>query len=140
MLRLPAACCAILYDSFSHRFVIQRNAGLKFSKQEYFQGLKAECETIRYINAAILGGSFSRSTHEALILSVLCMASNTRDETVWLRQKFSPFNAPLKKLQCLDIYGTLVLHPAHAQGLIRLVQLHGGLKEIVTVGLAAIIS
>lgn len=130
----------MLYGSFSHRLVSQRNAGLDISKQEYFQGLKAECETIQYINVALSGEKPSRSAYEALILSVLCMAANARDETVWLRQRFSPFNAPLKKLQCLDIYGTLVLHPVHAQGLNRLVQLHGGLKEITTVGLAATIS
>jgi hypothetical protein len=140
MLSFPVACCAMLYGSFSHRLVSQRNAGLSISEQEYFQGLKTECETIQCINAALSGGSPSRSAHEALILSVLCMAANGRDETAWPRRRFSPFNAPLKKLQCLDIYGTLVLHPVHARGLHQLVQLHGGLKEITTVGLAATIS
>jgi len=130
----------MLYGSFSHRLVSQRNVGLSVSKQEYSQGLKAECETIQCVNAALSGGSPSRSAHEALILSVLCMAANARDETVWLRQSFSPFNAPLKKLQCLDIYGTLMLHPVHAQGLHQLIKLHGGLEEITTAGLAATIS
>ena len=130
----------MIYGAFSHRLVSQRNAGLSPTQQEYILGLKAESQTIQQINAVLRRGNFSRSEHEALILSVLCMATNTRDETAWLRKGFTPFQAPLQKLQCLDIYGMIALHSIHALGLIRLVQLRGGLEELTTPGLAATIS
>jgi hypothetical protein len=82
-----------------------------------------------------------QAASDAVILTVLCLATNlyngpsTDEET-----SSSPFYAPLRSLQWLDIYGRLSPHPVHQAGLLQLIALRGGLEKIELPGLAAVIS
>ena len=103
---------------------------------------RCEVVSIARINKAL------RKPHsvvtDAVIVSVLTMAANAWDLTLEGFQKrpgprpiFEPL---LKSLQWLDLYGLLSVHPIHAAGLVKLVNLRGGLHNIHTPGLAATVS
>ncbi|OAP57263.1 hypothetical protein AYL99_08001 [Fonsecaea erecta] len=103
---------------------------------------RCEAETITLINKALRDPN--NAITDAVIVSVLAMATNAWDLTL---QRFQTqpatqpvFDPLLKSLQWLDVYGLLSAHPVHAAGLVQLVALRGGLKNIETTGLAAIIS
>jgi hypothetical protein len=75
---------------------------------------------------------------DEIILSVLCLATNDSPD---LRDiKHSPFQPTLRSLQWLDIYARLSPNPIHQAGLLRLVELRGGLYKLKLPGLAAVIS
>lgn len=99
---------------------------------------RAETTSISLINLALQNPNQELS--DGLIVSVLCLASNAWDMSVW-ESKIQPvFDPPLKSLQWLDLYGVLRAHPVHAAGLAQIVALRGGLQNIQTPGLAATIS
>jgi hypothetical protein len=97
-----------------------------------------EMETTKMINKAIQDPA--RAVSDAVILSVLCMATNRPDESVWHENVRSPFQPPLRSLQWLDIYGSLSPNLVHVNGLRQLVALRGGLESIDLPGLASMIS
>ncbi|EXJ74816.1 uncharacterized protein A1O5_01512 [Cladophialophora psammophila CBS 110553] len=103
---------------------------------------RCEAESITLINKALRDPN--NVITDAILVSVLAMATNAWDLTL---QRFQTqpatqpvFDPLLKSLQWLDVYGLLSAHPIHAAGLVQLVALRGGLKNIETTGLAAIIS
>ncbi|KAJ5082673.1 hypothetical protein N7532_011716 [Penicillium argentinense] len=77
---------------------------------------------------------------DSIILCVLCMATNKVEAPMWKHVQESVFQAPLRSLQWLDIYGRLSPHLIHQAGLVQLINLRGGLERIELPGLAAIIA
>ncbi|OAG41588.1 hypothetical protein AYO21_04290 [Fonsecaea monophora] len=103
---------------------------------------RCEAESISLINKALRDSK--NVITDAVIVSVLAMATNAWDSTLQ-RFQTQPVTQPifdplLKSLQWLDVYGLLSAHPVHAAGLVQLIALRGGLNNIQTTGLAAIIS
>lgn len=97
-----------------------------------------EVEAISLINQAIQDPA--RALTDAVILSVLSLATNRVDNSVFGKESRTPFQPPLRNLQWLDVYGKLSPNPVHMKGLAQLVMLRGGLEKIELPGLAAIIS
>jgi len=72
------------------------------------------------------------------MLAVVIMGNNMMAATP--RKGKLPNQAPLKGLQSLDVYGRLSMVPIHVMGLIKLIEMRGGLQNIQMEGLAATIS
>jgi hypothetical protein len=75
---------------------------------------------------------------DEIILSVLTLANNDSGDSRGIKK--SPFQPTLRSLQWLDIYGRLSPNAIHQVGLLRLVELRGGLDKIELPGLSAVIS
>jgi hypothetical protein len=71
----------------------------------------SELESIKEVNKAIQDPS--RALSDAVILSVTCLAKNGGDELFWDKNLRSPFQPPLRGLQWLYIYGSLLPNPVH---------------------------
>jgi hypothetical protein len=88
--------------------------------------------------------TFSRSLLQLTSLHDSSLATNAWDPVLELYQKLPPpkpfFEPFLKSLQSLDVYGLLSVNPQHAMGLLRLIEVRGGLEKVNTPGLAAVIS
>ncbi|KAJ5891019.1 uncharacterized protein N7473_007247 [Penicillium subrubescens] len=129
----------LLYGSYSHRralwLVKQRG---HFSADDAKQMAICEADAIARINRAIKIPA--EAVTDELILCVLCMATNKLENPLWEDVTESPFNAPLRSLQWLDVYGRLSPHPVHQAGLRQLVSLRGGLEKLGLPGLATVIS
>lgn len=96
-----------------------------------------EADVITRINAVL--PNTEEAVCDAIILSVLCLASNKHDFLMH-RTPDSVFKPPLRSLQWLDVYGRLSSNPIHQAGLLQLIKLKGGLEKIKLPGLAAVIS
>jgi hypothetical protein len=92
----------------------------------------SELESIKEVNKAI--------QDPAVILSVICLANNGGDELFWDKNLRSPFQPPLRGLQWLYIYGSLLPNPVHLTGLAQLIKLREGLERTRLPGLAPILS
>jgi hypothetical protein len=97
-----------------------------------------ELESIKMVNAAIQKPS--RALSDAVILSVSCLVNVRGDELMWDENLRSPFQSPLRSLQCLDMYRSLFPNPVHLSGLAQLIELRGGLEQIKLPGMAPILS
>jgi hypothetical protein len=97
----------------------------------------SELESIKEVNKAIQ--SPSRAVSDAVILSVASLANHSGDESVW-DTKPSPFESPLRSLQWLDIYGSLLPNHVHLNGLVQIIKLKEGPGKTSLLGLAAILS
>lgn len=90
-------------------------------------------ESISLINQAVHDPS--RMFSDAVLLSVICMAHHrATGKAVYDSQK-TRFNPPLRRLQWVDVYGCLAPNMIHVQGLLQLVNLRGGLRNVQTLGL-----
>jgi hypothetical protein len=98
----------------------------------------SELESIKEVNKAIQDPS--RALSDAVILSVICLANNGGDELFWDKNLRSPFQPPLRGLQWLYIYGSLLPNPVHLTGLAQLIKLREGLERTGLPGLAPILS
>ncbi|KAL2797407.1 hypothetical protein BJX66DRAFT_297761 [Aspergillus keveii] len=136
----PTLHSAMLYGSYSHRrtrWVMKRQG--QFNYEDMREMAVCEANVISRMNGILQDPLQAAS--DAVILTVLCLATNlyngpsTDEET-----SSSPFYAPLRSLQWLDIYGRLSPHPVHQAGLLQLIALRGGLEKIELPGLAAVIS
>jgi hypothetical protein len=74
-----------------------------------------------------------------MILNVLIMAA-ADGGTVSMNALETPFHAPLRSLQWLDIYGSVSTSPVHLRGLIQLIHMRGGLEMVELPGLGAVLS
>ncbi|KAL2839505.1 hypothetical protein BJY01DRAFT_219241 [Aspergillus pseudoustus] len=135
----PALHSAMLYGAYAHQRAqsISKQPAHFSNSDASRQLVLAEVDAISKINSAIQDPS--RATSDAIILSVLCLANNDRptDQTPVAH---SPFQPPLRSLQWLDVYGTSWPNPVHQAGLVRIIELCGGLDPIRLPGLAAVIS
>lgn len=129
----------LLFGSYSYRrtlWLVKRRG--HFSNEDARKMTICETDAIMRVNRAIQNPSVAVT--DSIILCVLCMATNKVEAPMWDQNKEPVFQAPLKSLQWLDIYGRLFPHPIHQAGLIQLVRLRGGLDKIELPGLASIIS
>lgn len=94
-------------------------------------------EGVRKINRAL--DNKQAAVTDNMILNVLIMAA-ADGGTVSMDALESPFQAPLRSLQWLDIYSSVSASPVHLQGLAQLIHLKGGLERVQLPGLGAILS
>lgn len=80
----------------------------------------------------------SRPCTQDDILAIVCLAHNGLDVSA-VEPKKSPSQSALKSLQMLDLYGALETVVFHAEGMIRLIAMRGGLPTLEMEDLAAII-
>lgn len=133
----PALHSSLLFGAYSHKRTqwVTKRLG-SFDSFDHRQLMIAEAESITRINAALKDAS--KAVSDTTILSVLRLASNTSPPEP--RPEVSPFQAPLKSLQWLDIYGSLSANPLHRNGLAKMIEIRGGLNKLRLPGLAAVIS
>ena len=94
-------------------------------------------EGIRKVNRAL--DDKETAVTDNMILNILIMAA-ADGGTVSMNALESPFQAPLRSLQWLDIYGSVSASPVHLQGLTQLIHMRGGLEMVQLPGLGAILS
>ncbi|KAJ0421509.1 hypothetical protein BJY00DRAFT_300895 [Aspergillus carlsbadensis] len=136
----PTLHSAMLYGSYSHRrtrWVMKRQG--HFNYEDMREMAVCEANVISQMSSILQDPVQAAS--DAVILTVLCLATNlyngpSNEEDT----RTSPFYAPLRSLQWLDIYGRLSPHPVHQAGLLQLIAMRGGLEKIELPGLAAVIS
>jgi hypothetical protein len=136
--RNPTLLIAMLFGSFVHKRTNWLLGRGDFGLADIRRIQMCEMESIRNINRAIQDPS--QATSDAVILSVVCLANNRYEERTSQYTDHSPFHAPLRSLQWIDIYGSLFPNPIHQAGLVQMIALRGGLEEIQLPGLAAVIS
>ncbi|KAL4948980.1 hypothetical protein BDW69DRAFT_175378 [Aspergillus filifer] len=136
----PTLFTAFLYGSLSHMRVQALNSWIP---RHIFNGRHqrlletVEMETIKMVSREM--DNPDRAVCDAMIFSVVCMAHNKAfDNPTAL--KSTPFTAPMQRLQWLDVYGSLPPNLVHIGGLIKMVNLRGGIDKIELPGLASIIS
>lgn len=93
-------------------------------------------EGIRKINRAL--NDKESAVTDNMILNVLILAA-ADGEVVSASACNSPFNAPLRSLQWLDIYSSVSTKEIHLRGLIQLIRLRGGVERIQLPALAAVL-
>jgi hypothetical protein len=97
-----------------------------------------ELESIKMVNEAIQNPS--RALSDAVITSVAILINSRGDEIMLDENLRSPFQSPLRSLQWLDMYGSLLSNPVHVSGLAQLIKLRGGLEHIKLPGISSIVS
>lgn len=78
------------------------------------------------------------AVHEANLWAVIVLAY--RGSALPIRSGKLPRQSFLKELQELNVYGRMRTDDAHKQGLISLLQLHGGVEKLKTPGIASSIT
>jgi hypothetical protein len=134
----PALFSAFMFGSLCHLRVQWQNnwvPGTVFGPKQQQLLQLCEMESIKLINQAVRDPT--RAVSDAVILSVICMAHHQAEEKLVQRHQKTPFNPPFPRLQWIDVYGCLPPNMIHIQGLIQLVKMRGGLRNITTIGLAA---
>lgn len=137
----PTLFTAFLFGSLSHQRVQWVNrwipeGAFRARDQQLLQ--LCEFETIKMINREVQHPT--RAVCDSVILSVICMAHNIADDNDQRRHRLTPFTAPMRRLQWLDVYGSLPPNLVHIQGLVQMVKLRGGLDNITLPGLAPVLS
>jgi hypothetical protein len=97
-----------------------------------------ELESIKMVNEAIKNPS--RALSDEVITSVGCLVLSSWDELKWDENLGSPFQSPLRDLQWLGIFGSLLSNPVHLSGLAQLIKLRGGLEQIKLPKISSILS
>jgi hypothetical protein len=72
------------------------------------------------------------------LMAVLGLAVHGRDALS--NGQGSPTQGPLRNLQNLELYSSMISVPLHLNGLALLVEMRGGLKEVKLEGVGAVIS
>lgn len=139
-LRSPALLSAFLYGTLSHEFVLERmQSGMpsRQRRQKMLQIMVAESESIRRINEALQDPAAQKT--DELLMAVFLMGYSRYDEAV-----FSPgretHKSPLNDMQWANIYSYLDYDEVHVMGLIRLLEIRGGIDAIKLNGLAEMMS
>lgn len=125
-----------MFASLCHRRVQWLNDWIprdEFGPQQHHLLQLCEVESIKLINQAIRDPT--RATSDAFLLSVICMAHHQAQEDKLQLHRRTPFNPPLQRLQWVNVYGCLPPNIVHIQGLVQLVKMRGGLRNIKTVGI-----
>ncbi|KOC16978.1 hypothetical protein AFCA_010373 [Aspergillus flavus] len=141
MMSEPTLMTAITFGSLSHQRVQWLNRWIPdgaFREREQQLLKVCEMETIELINQEMKKPG--RAISNAVILSVMCMAHNATDISEERQFRHIPFTAPMRRLQWIDVYGSLRPNLVHVQGLISMINLRGGLEAIDLPGLAPVVS
>ncbi|KAF7172547.1 hypothetical protein CNMCM6106_006699 [Aspergillus hiratsukae] len=139
----PVLFTALLFGSLCHQRCQWINGHIPdgaFGPRDQRLLQQCEYETIKLANKAFSDPDRNRILSDSIILSVTCMAHNVADDNDRLRHQKIPFTPPLTQLQWLDVYASLPPNPVHLRGLLELVKLRGGLKNIKLPGLATTLS
>jgi hypothetical protein len=83
------------------------------------------------------------ATTDTMVLSVLILAGLATSDDLALEimlTRDSPFDSPFPSLQWVDVYSLLPHNPIHLEGLIKIIDLKGGIENIKLPYLAGIIS
>jgi hypothetical protein len=139
-LRSPALLSAFLYGTLSHEFVLERmqsGTPSRERRQKMLQIMVAENESIRRINQALQDPG-SQKTDE-LLMAVFFMGYSRYDEAVFSPGR-DPHKSPLNDIQWANIYSYLDYDEVHVMGLIRLLEIRGGIDAIKLHGLAEMMS
>lgn len=82
------------------------------------------------------------ATTDTIAYSVLIFAQGATSEHALeiIQSRDSPFDAPFQSLQWVDVYSSLPPNPIHLEGLVKIIELKGGLENIKCPCLAAIMS
>ncbi|KAJ5757203.1 uncharacterized protein N7511_007385 [Penicillium nucicola] len=134
----PALFSAFMFGSLCHLRVQWQNnwvPGTVFGPKQQQLLQQCEMESIKLINQAVRDPT--RAVSDAVILSVICMAHHQAEEKSVYRHEKTAFIPPFPRLQWIDVYGCLPPNMIHIQGLIQLVKMRGGLRNLTTTGLAA---
>ncbi|KAE8348813.1 hypothetical protein BDV28DRAFT_161018 [Aspergillus coremiiformis] len=140
MMSEPTLMTAITFGSLSHQRVQWLNRWIPdnaFREQEQQLLKVCEMETIELINQEMKKPG--RAISNAVILSVMCMAHNATDISEERQFRHIPFTPPMRRLQWIDVYGSLRPNLVHVQGLISMINLRGGLEAIDLPGLAPVV-
>ena len=132
----PALFTAFMYGSLCHQRVLWANQRLpsdSYGPSQHRFLENCETDSIILINQAIRDPS--RAISDAVLLSVICMAHHAAPTEIKIQS--TPFEPPFQQLQWLDVYGCLSPNIIHIQGLVQLLKLRGGLRNIKLPGLAA---
>ncbi|RHZ54403.1 uncharacterized protein CDV56_104943 [Aspergillus thermomutatus] len=139
----PILFTAFLFGSLSHRRCQWINGHIPdgaFRPRDQRLLQQCEYETISLVNKAFSDPDRNRILGDSIILSVICMAHNIADDNDRRRNRNIPFTPPLTRLQWLDVYASLPPNLVHLRGLIELINLRGGLKNITLPGVATTVS
>jgi hypothetical protein len=74
------------------------------------------------------------TSRDEVILAIFTLSSH--EIMPLIEEKRTPFNSPLKKLQFLNIYGSIQFVPEHMKACLELIELKGGIEKIQLPGLA----
>ncbi|PWY77066.1 hypothetical protein BO70DRAFT_397954 [Aspergillus heteromorphus CBS 117.55] len=132
---------AFVFGSLSHKRLRWVNGWIgrdQFKPEEQRILQICEMETIQNVTREV--SDPTRAVCDAVILSVICMAHNVAEDHGRAVHQTTPFDAPLQRLQWLDIYGGLPPNLVHIKGLVQMVRLRGGLQNLSLPGLAATLS
>ncbi|KAH8703988.1 hypothetical protein BGW36DRAFT_286819 [Talaromyces proteolyticus] len=139
-MRSPALLSAFIYGTLSHEFVLDRmqsGAPSKERRQKMIQIMVAENESITRINHA-LQDSTAQKTDE-LLMAVFLMGYSRYDEAAFAPDR-NPHRSPLSDMQWANIYSYLDYDEVHVMGLIRLLEIRGGIDAIELHGLPEMMS
>ncbi|KAJ5273803.1 Protein of unknown function DUF3468 [Penicillium angulare] len=137
----PALHMAFMYGSLCHQRVLYLNQwgpSVEFGPREDALLQVCEMESIKHINAAVRDPS--RMVSDAVLLSVICMAHHQAPDKTHAQSQSIPFNPPFQWLQWLNVYGCLKPNEIHIHGLVALIKIRGGLRNIKYPGLATTLS
>ena len=132
---------AFVFGSLSHKRLRWVNGWISrdsFQPEEQRILQYCEMETIKNVTREV--SNPNRAVCDAVILSVVCMAHNVAEDHGRGVHLTPPFDAPLPRLQWLDIYGALPPNLVHIKGLVQMVRLRGGIQNLTLPGLAATLS
>jgi hypothetical protein len=139
----PVLFTAILFGSLSHQrcqWINRQIPDGAFSPRDQRLLQQCEYETIKLANKAFSDPDHNRILSDSIILSVVCMAHNIADDNDCRRHRNVPFTPPLTQLQWLDVYASLPPNLVHLRGLVELIKLRGGLKNVKLPGLATTVA
>ncbi|KAJ5631841.1 uncharacterized protein N7484_011941 [Penicillium longicatenatum] len=134
----PALFSTFMYGSLCHQRILWANGRLpshSYGPTQHRLLEKCETDSIILINQAVRDPS--RAISDSLLLSVVCMAHHAAPAEIKIQD--TPFEPPFQSLQWLDVYGCLSPNVIHLQGLVQLLKLRGGLRNIKLPGLAAMV-
>lgn len=137
----PALFTAFMFGSLCHQRVQWLKGwvpGSSFGPKQQRILQQCEMESIKLISQAVRDPT--RAVSDAVLLSVICMAHHQALEESPNQYRKTPFNPPFQRLQWLDVYGHLPPNMIHIHGLVQLLKMRGGLKNIKLHGLRPTIS
>jgi hypothetical protein len=136
----PALFDAFMYGAATHMQTRRRLGNVRIepqTNQEKRELIVSEAETIKHLNRVMRDPSHAIT--DETILAVLCMGFNRVDGSAWPRAD-PPLKPPLRNLQWLNVYGTLSGNEIHVRGMIKLIEMKGGLESLKMPGLAETVS
>ncbi|KAJ6008887.1 hypothetical protein N7499_001066 [Penicillium canescens] len=116
---------------------LQGTPGTTHSHRIALDMFRSRAEIVRRLNIAIKDPA--EACKDTNIFAVVALAKTGTVQKVEVPRK-TPKQGPLKSLQLLNLLALSEIDPVHLDGLLKLIELKGGLEKIEIPGLAALIS